>query len=82
MRSYLSGADERQQQRDQDDPFLKVPHDVSTAVAALRREAGILIPGPSIQAFKGAGRSRRRRRRRRAGSGLIYPPVCAINDCS
>lgn len=36
VRSYLNGADERQQQRDQDDPFLKIPHDVSTPVAALR----------------------------------------------
>lgn len=49
---------------------------MSTPVAALRGEADMLIPGPSIKAFNGAGRSRQ------AGSFLVYSPVCAINDCS
>lgn len=43
--SYLDGTDERQKQRDQDDPFLKSPHDVSTPATALRLLKPLIVLG-------------------------------------
>lgn len=57
---YLDGADEREDQRDQDDPFLKSSHDASKGcLEKLGRSS-------SIKAFNWAGRGQP------AGRTLIY----------
>lgn len=73
--AYLNGTDDGQQQREQDDPFLKSPHGVSRPGRALHGEPETFILGSSIKALNRAGRSQH------AGSSLICFPVCAINDC-